>query len=256
MKVTICQLNATTAHQLESGWQGLVAHCQSNQSELLLLPEMPFYRWLAAEKSVDVSQWDAAVTAHEQWQARFVESKAAIVAGTQPVHHKGERLNAAFIWTAETGLQIVHHKYYLPDEPGFWEATWYQRGSKAFKAVTVQGCTFGFAICTEMWFMEHARDYAEQGVHFLLCPRSTPFETTDKWLAGGQAAAVISGAFCLSSNHSGQVAKTTLGGVGWLSSPEGELLARSSKAEPYLTVDVDVSDAEKAKTSYPRYVQR
>lgn len=58
----------------------------------------------------------------------------------------------------------------------------------------------GFLICTEIWFNSHAREYGKQGMQLLVCPRATPNPTAPKWVMGGQAAAVISGAFCFSFN--------------------------------------------------------
>ena len=109
-------------------------------------------------------------------------------------------------------------------------------------------------ICTEIWFMRHAREYGKQGAHLLLNPRSTPYHTNAKWLAGGQAAAVISGAYCLSSNHAGSIKGQALGGMGWLCDPEGNVLATSSDEAPFVTLEIDLANAEAAKRSYPRYV--
>jgi len=49
--------------------------------------------------------------------------------------------------------------------------------------------------------MERARAYGKVGVHLIVNPRATERSTLDKWLTGGRAAAVIAGAFCLSSNR-------------------------------------------------------
>ena len=77
-------------------------------------------------------------------------------------------------------------------------------------------------ICTELWFMEHARAYGQGGVHLLAVPRATPRETLDKWLAGGRAAAIVSGAFTLSSNSASRPADiANLGGQGWIVGPDG-----------------------------------
>ena len=88
-------------------------------------------------------------------------------------------------------------------------------------------------------------------------PEFTPEETVDKWVAGGRAAAVVSGAYCLSSNQQGVASdkKTHLGGVGWITEPEGKVLGKNSKQEPFLTIEIDIKFAEKSKTTYPRYVK-
>ena len=52
MKVTVCELNDTT-QDFEKDWEELVEHCSLNKSELVLLPEMPFYPWIANQITVD-----------------------------------------------------------------------------------------------------------------------------------------------------------------------------------------------------------
>ena len=87
-----------------------------------------------------------------------------------------------------------------------------------------------------------------------MSPRSTPYPTNDKWLAGGRTAGVISGSYCLSSNHAGQIGDLKLGGAGWITDPNGIVLGVTSDDEPFITGDLDLSYAEAAKSTYPRYV--
>lgn len=41
-------------------------------------------------------------------------------------------------------------------------------------------------------------------------------------------------------------------GRSWLVSPEGEILGETSAAAPFLTMEIDLEEAERAKRSYPR----
>ena len=96
------------------------------------------------------------------------------MAGSRPVIQNGKRLNEGFIWQSDSGYKPSHAKYYLPDEKGFWEASWYERGKRDFTVAQCRGINVGFLICTELWFFEHAREYSEQDIHLLVCPRVTP----------------------------------------------------------------------------------
>jgi len=179
----------------------------------------------------------------------------ATILGTRPVNQNGKRLNQAFIWEEEAGLQASHSKYYLPNEDGFWEASWYEKGDKDFVPIKTDHAVIGFAICTEIWFFEHSRAYGKEGVHLIACPRATPKSTLDKWLVAGRAAAVVSGAFCASSNRINLTGKgADLGGQGWIVGPDGDVLGQTTQKKPFLTVDVDLNKAEEAKRTYPRYV--
>jgi N-carbamoylputrescine amidase len=251
MNVTICEMTNDMA-RFEGEWQALCNHTLENKSDFLLLPEMPFYKWLAHSDNVDAKEWAMSEQAHDQWIERLGELSAHAVCGTRPVTIDGKRHNEAFVWTKNLGYHAVHHKYYLPDEDGFREATWYEPGKKEFELFEINGVKIGFLICTELWFLHHARDYMHGGIDLLLCPRATPATTTKKWIAGGRTAAVVSGAYCLSANLVGE----TLGGTGWISEPEdGTVLGRTSPNHPIVTLDLDLDVARNAKSTYPRYVK-
>lgn len=179
-----------------------------------------------------------------------------MVVGSRPVIRNGSRHNEGFVWRDDIGYQAVHNKYYLPDEEGFWEASWYQRGKRSFVVASIAGINIGMMICTDLWFQEHARDYSKQAIHLLVCPRATPAHTTDRWIVGGRAAAVVSGAYCLSSNLNGpNLEGPNFGGAGWIIEPHlGNVIDVTSEGKPLLTRDIDITEADQAKLTYPRYV--
>jgi N-carbamoylputrescine amidase len=255
MKVTVCELS-NERDALENQWSALVDHCRREHSEMLLLPEMPFTPWLAGRYDPNQAAWMSAVAEHESWRGMLVELAPATVVSTQPVVDGDSNHNEGFLWSAAAGYQPAHRKYYLPNEDGFWEANWYQPGPKEFVPAELADLQIGFLICTEMWFTEHARSYARAGVELVAAPRATGMSSTEKWIAGGRAAAVMSGAFCLSSNRSGVgAAGFEWGGHGWIIEPEeGAILGLTSAQQPFLTIDIDLEVARHAKQTYPRYV--
>ena len=251
MKATITQLDA---NHLERDWQRLIRHTAAHDSELVLLPELCFAPWFSAAPERDQGIWQHAARAHESWLERLPELGANYVIGTAPRDIGSRRHNVAYLWTAPGGLQWIHSKTYLPNDEGYWEANWYDRAPIEFQPTRAGDLTLGVMICTEIWFLQHAREYGKGGIHLLLNPRSTPRPTNAKWLAGGRTAAVVAGAYCLSSNHTGQAGGIDLGGAGWLCDPDGAVLATTSQAEPFVTLELDLGAAEKAKSTYPRYV--
>jgi len=253
LRVTVGELHCEGA-ALEEGWSRLVAHVRERSSELVLLPEMAFSSWFPAVRDYDPATWRRAVDAHDRWLSRLVELGPATVLGTRPIDRGGARFNEAFVWQADRGYRGAHLKSYLPDEEEFWEASWYQAGDKTFAPFQAGAALFGFQICTELWSMEHARLYGKAGVHVIACPRGTPHATLDKWLAGGRASAVVSGAFVLSSNRSTPPGTVpSLGGQGFIVGPESDVLARTSRETPFATIDIDLGEAERAKRTYPQY---
>ncbi|MEM1181476.1 MAG: carbon-nitrogen hydrolase family protein [Acidobacteriota bacterium] len=258
MKVTVCEL-PNDPSQLDAAWSALVEHTRTERSDFVLLPEMPFSPWLASVQERDEQRWRLAVDAHRRWQDRLPELGAPSVAWTAPVLDGGAAFNEGGLWTrADGSLRPSHRKVYLPEEGGFWEARWYRRGDGRFDADDVPGARVGFMICTEMWFTQHARTYGQDGVQLLLTPRATLKPSVDKWIAGGRAAAVVSGAYSLSSNFSGDAGGELgdWGGAGWIIEPEeGDVLGVTSADRPFLTLDIDLTVADTAKSTYPRYVK-
>ena len=254
MKVTVCELN-NEPDDFARDWDQLVAHVEAETSDLVLLPEKPFYSWFAWTRQVDLAVWQAAVNAHDNWEIRLRELSPAIVLGTRPVNAGSRRLNEGFVWESEYGYRAAHSKYYLPDDEGFWEASWYDRGDGDFTSVQSSKALIGFLICTEIWFMERARVYGKNGAHLIAIPRATEKASLEKWLVGGRTAAVVSGAFCLSSNRVNREGQRgNWGGQGWVIGPDGEVLGLTSREQPFVTVEIDLREAECAKETYPRYV--
>ena len=251
MRATITQIDAS---QLPMEWAALREHVSRERSDLVLLPEMCFAPWFCTAPEYDESVWRAAVSAHECWLERLPELGDVIVIGTAPRDIGGKRYNVAYAWNAERGLQWIHRKTYLPNDDGYWEANWYDRAPIDFEPVRLGELSLGVSICTEIWFMQHAREYGKRGIHLLLNPRSTPAFSNEKWLAGGRTAAVVAGAFCLSSNHAGRADHARLGGAGWICDPDGVVLAVTDADHPFITLDLDLAQAESAKSAYPRYV--
>jgi N-carbamoylputrescine amidase len=255
MKVTVCELR--DGHdELAQDWDGLAAHVRGEAPDLVLLPEMPFHPWLAWTNESDPAVWRSSVASHDQWVARLTELAPALVMGSRPVIQAGKQLNEGFIWDAHDGYRGVHHKYYLPDEEEFWEASWYEKGNGEFRPVETPVGKIGVLICTEMWFTAHAIDFAKEGVSILASPRATAIYSVDKWKAGGRTASVMSGAYCLSSNRGGfDEQGQEWGGNGWIIEPEeGRILGLTSQEHPFLTMEIDLQVAAEAKRSYPRYI--
>lgn len=249
--MTVCQM-ADDPREFADDWAQLVRHVGRKGSDLVLLPEMPFYYWFCAAPKFDRKVWGEAVSAHRRWKARLPELGARAVLGSSPVDRKGKRVNEGFVWSRGGGLKGTHLKRYLPDEAGYHEASWYDRGTGGFVPFAAIGWKVGFMICSDMWSMSDARSYGKGGVGLIAVPRATGKASVEKWLAGGRTAAVVSGAYCVSSNRSGERGDATFGGRGWVVDPDGSVLGLTSEGRPFVTVDIDVKKALKAKKTYPR----
>lgn len=256
MIVTVCQIDPR-ASQIENYIVELKLHIAQNKSDFVLLPEMCFAEWLAAEKTPSAKKWATAIDDHNKHIAALSLYGAKAIMGTRPsINSAGSRRNQAYLWTQESNIPApVHEKYYLPDEEGYYEHSWYDRGEKSFDLCRTLDMRIGVQICTEMWFLEWARHYARSRADILCVPRATPHGSTDKWLAGGRASAVCAGAYNLSSNlWCPPCEKANCGGLSWIIDPEGNVLATTSEHSPFASAEIDLNFARKSKQTYPRYV--
>ncbi|MEP6617792.1 MAG: carbon-nitrogen hydrolase family protein [bacterium] len=237
---------------LEVAWTALCEHTERHASELVLLPEFAMVEALWQDEHFDGARWSAAQSLSDAWVARLPELHADHVVGTRPAMTGGRPFNEGYIWSVAGGLTPLRRKFFLPDEPGSWEAGWFDPGDPGFPAFHVGALSFGLNICTELWAVETYAPYAARGVQAILSPRATSRATTAKWLSVGVVAAVRSGAFSVSSNRVDPWG--TCGGVGWIISPDGHILASTTPEAPFATVSIDLSAATEARDSYPRYV--
>jgi N-carbamoylputrescine amidase len=251
MRVTVCELPHEPA-ALEAAWDELCRHTKDHASELVLLPELAMVAPVWEREHFDPVEWAIAEMVGKCWLTRLRELRARHVVGTRPVNSEGRRYNEGYLWSAETGVAPLRRKFFLPDETNFWEAQWFDRGDEAFPMFRADALAFGLNICTELWALETYADYATRGVQIILSPRATEAATMGKWLSVGVVAAVRSGAYSVSSNRVD--AEGTCGGMGWIVSPDGEILAVTTPKAPFATVDVDLTAAARARKRYPCYV--
>ena len=251
MRVTVCEL-PHEPDALAAAWAALCERTVRRSSELVLLPEFSMVDPVWKEESFDAARCHEAVALSDVWLQRLPELRVTHVVGTGPVTIDGRPFIQGFLWSAPGTLIPLRRKLFLPDEPGSWEARWFDRGDPDFPDYRAGACSFALNICTELWAVETYAGYATRGVPLILSPRATAAATTAKWLSAGVVAAVRSGAFSPSSNR---VEPTgTCGGVGWIIDPCGQVLAQTTRDTPFATMDIDLSLSAAAQSGYPCYV--
>jgi predicted amidohydrolase len=257
MKITVCQLH-NGREAFAADWKGLVAHVSAERSDLVLLPEMPFFPWFPTPREFDAAVWRAALAAHDAWEKRLSELTPAMVLGTRPVDFGSKRYSAGFMWNEAEGItETIHVKSCLSHQEGFWETTWYERAVPDFESATVGPVRVGMLIGLELWIAGQARWYGDDGVHFIAVPRvdcsadaEAATSSNNEWLEGGRTAALDAGTYCISSSRSGH--DRFFGGMGWIVSPDGLVLAKTSGEEPFISAEIDLAAAPRhARVSSP-----
>lgn len=256
MRVTVCELS-NKEKRFKKEWEKLVRHVQKKKSDLVLLPELPFSEWIAYTNKVSDDLKAESIGKHQSWLNKLDELGAKAVVYTKPLFRKGKFYHMACVWTKKDGHKKVRSKYYLPEEDHFYEKSWYDREEKNVEVIHVNGVKIGILICSELWFLENARYLGKQGMDLLCVPRATGLGSVLRWMDCGKMAAIISGAFCISSNRSGEGRQDfEWGGAGWIIRPQdGKVLGKTNKKEPFVTLSFDLNWSKAAKSKYPLYIQ-
>ena len=98
MKVTVCQFNPAE-DTLDQALDRLSEHLVKHGSDFLLLPEICFAPWLAADPVPDPQSWQDTVTMHDARIAGLRDLGVCAVVGTRPViRENGSRRNQAYVW--------------------------------------------------------------------------------------------------------------------------------------------------------------
>jgi N-carbamoylputrescine amidase len=238
-------------------WRSIEALVRSESPDILVTNEMPFGAWCPITAKYDAAAASTWVDLHERGLDALKLLGVPAVISSRPVF-AGKRLaNEAFV--LEGGeYRRLHHKQFFPAEQGWQEAAWFQPSRAGFDVHCVGGLAIGVLLCTELMFNEKARDLGRAGAELIAVPRATGSTRIEMWRVAGAMAAIVSGAFVVSSNRSGQANgnRACFGGHGFAFGPGGLDLGSTSKRTPISVVNIDTATAAKAKAEYPCYVQQ
>jgi N-carbamoylputrescine amidase len=249
MKIGICQLpDRLSPH--DPAWRRLALHIEQTRPDVMVLNEMPFGSWVARSSAYDADVAAASVAAHEAAFTALHALQTAVI-GSRPVRCRDRLANEAFL-LSDGAYRSIHHKHYFPQEPGFFERTWYVADRTGFDVVEYRGIRFGLLLCTELMFTEWARHYRRQGAHVIVTPRASG-TSIYQWEAAARMAAVVSGCYVLSSNRVSEAndLEPRFGGQGFACSPSGERLESTSEHMPFLSVDINPDLVVRAQDNYP-----
>ncbi len=241
----------------DSTWEAFATRIRNTAADAILLNEMPFGRWVSAEPEFDRTTITGIQQLHDEGLRYLSELNKSIIFGTRAASHDGCSVNEGFVWESTPGAsRPVHTKQFFPDEAGYYEARWFERGETHFQTVTAGAITAGFMICTEVMFNEWARHYGRNGANLILVPRATPAGSIKRWQIAMAMAAVVSGCYVASSNRAGDDGYgQRFAGRGWIYDPSGDLIAETSPEHPVATAELDLALVELAQREYPCYVK-
>jgi N-carbamoylputrescine amidase len=244
---------APTDPQCESHWRELKNSIIAARPDILVTNELPFGPWLADGPVFSEDRAILSVRAHEKGIEELIELHLPAIISSRPTWNGKRLANEAFV--LERGVvRPLHRKQYFPNETGWFETEWYAGDDSGFKLHDVLGIKVGVLLCTEAMFNERARAYGKAGASLIVIPRASGTDI-ESWKIAGAMAALVSGAYVVSSNRVGQSnSGTHFGGGGFAYAPQGRLLAVTTSSNPVQTFDLDPEVSTTARRSYPCYV--
>jgi N-carbamoylputrescine amidase len=237
----------------DSQWSHLKDSVAAARPDLLVTNELPFGPWIAEGAVFSEEEAQGSIRAHEEGLSSLIGLNLPSVLSSRPVWN-GKRLANEALVIERGAVRPLHRKQYFPNEPGWFESEWYGGDGSGFRVSEVLGIKVGVLLCTDAMFNEHARAYGRQKASLIVLPRASGMNI-ESWKIAGAMAAVVSGAYVVSSNRIGRsMTGTQFGGGGFAYAPQGQLLSVTDSANPTKTLDLDPKLATFAQSAYPCYV--
>lgn len=228
-------------------WSGISPQAdelRTLQTDLVVLPELPFQPWYPSRRECGPVRF-ASLPA----QAQLARESGIALLGGGLVE---DRRNLACLWDSKGRLRHQYQKVHLPQEPGFWEADTFDPGADFPGVCDALGFPLGVQLCSDIQRPFGATLLSAQGAAAILVPRATESGTYPKWRLVFQALARLCSCYILSVNRPAPEDGVPLGGPSVVVAPDGEIVAEGT--ERALQVSLSVEKVVEARRDYPGYL--
>jgi agmatine deiminase len=177
------------------------------------------------------------------------EHGAAIIV---PVFERDERgyYNSAAVIDADGSLLETYRKVHIPEDPLFYEKSYFQPG-REFRVYKTQHGSFAVLICYDQWFPEAARIAALKGAEIIFYPTAIGWikgmeepaegDWREAWETVQRGHAIASGVHVAAVNRAGREGDLIFWGSSFLCDSFGQVLARAGDQEEVLVAELDLS---------------
>ncbi|MBY3138996.1 carbon-nitrogen hydrolase family protein [Rhizobium laguerreae] len=236
-------------------WADATAMLEDAAEDVLVTNEMPFGFWHPTRHMFNVDRAREWANLHERSLDALSRLPVRAVISSRPILSGNRLVNEAFA-LVDGQYQFLHQKHYFPAENGWQEQAWFETSKEGFDVAAVAGVTVGVLVCTELMFPEKARWLAQLGADLIAVPRATGTDHR-MWRTAASMAAIVSGAYVVSSNRVGQhdTAAPNFGGGGIIVDADGNEVAMTNRHQPAVRVEIDKAMSAAAKSRYPVYVR-
>jgi N-carbamoylputrescine amidase len=226
----------------------------SQGAQLAVLPELPLLPWCAAERepTEDYAEPEHAFA----WQALGAAAAKAGIALLGGVIIDGDsvrtRRNRAVLFGPDATVLGTYDKVHLPEEPGFWETSYYAPGNEMATPIDGLPMRVGIQICSDINRPVGCQLLGAAGCEAVLVPRATERNTYDRWRTVFIANAITTGMYVLSVNRPTAESGVDIGGPSIAVSPTGEVIAETEGCVAIVTLER--AQVQAARKRYPGYL--
>jgi predicted amidohydrolase len=228
--------------------------CVQRGADLALLPELPLNPWRPAAKSPHDE--DAEPMDGRRANATAAAARAAGIGLVGGIIHRdaatGRRTSRVLVFDRGGALVATYEKLHLPEEPGFWETSHYEPGTKAPQRIDAFGMPVGVQVCSDSNRPEGSHLLGAQGVQAILIPRATEEKTYQRWKIVFRANAMTSCSYVLSVTRPDPESGVLIGGPSVAVDPSGTVLLETTDRIAIVTLESSVVSA--ARVAYPGYL--
>jgi len=228
--------------------------CVERGADLAVLPELPLNPWRPASR--DAVDEDAEPMNGPRASAMAAAARAANIGLVGGIIHldtaTGRRTSRSLVFDREGNLVATYEKLHLPEEPGFWETSHYEPGTRAPERIDAFGLPIGLQVCSDANRPEGSHLLGAMGVQAILVPRATEEREYQRWKIVFRASAMTSCCYVLSVTRPDPEAGVLIGGPSVAVDPNGTVLLETTDRIGIVTLESRVVSA--ARTAYPGYL--
>jgi N-carbamoylputrescine amidase len=180
------------------------------------------------------------------------EAGIGLVGGIIHRDESGRRTSRALVFDRTGAVTATYEKLHLPEEPGFWETSHYEPGTRAPERIDAFGLPIGVQICSDNNRPEGVHLLGAQGVMAMINPRASEEKTYQRWKTVWRANALTSCLYVLSVNRPHPEDGVLIGGPSVAFDPNGELVVETT--DQMATVTLDAKVVTNARHAYPGYL--
>lgn len=220
-------------------------------AELIFFPEVQLSPFFAAEEGGDASSWLLAIDGPEVTAMREKCRELGICASPNIyLEENGKPYDASLMIDRDGTLLGISKMVHIAQAKNFYEQDYYTPSDTGFRVYDTAVGKVGVVICFDRHIPDGIRGCARQGAQLVIVPTANlTEEPMDMFELEIRGQAFQSMSFVAMCNRVGREGELCFAGESLVAAPDGRILFKAGGLEGVYVVDVDLSEAEKARQS-------